>query len=165
MAAEKKLPEPKVIDVVEAQPNKEALGKTFKKEAKSIMDSLAALSIEDVEDLEKKLESTGSYELTVGDQKYNLAKDLVSIKRGKNTLHVEEIIPSVIEPSFGIGRIMYAIFEHNFKFRENDEQRTYISLPAAVAPLKCSVLPLSNNVEFQPFVRQLCKYLIFTLFI
>lgn len=33
-------------------------------------------------------------------------------------------MPSVIEPSFGIGRIMYVIFEHNFHIRENDEQRT-----------------------------------------
>lgn len=52
---------------------------------------------------------------------------------------------------------MYAIFEHNFRQREGDEQRTYFSLPAAVAPLKCSVLPLSGNAEFQPFVKQLCK--------
>ena len=37
---------------------------------------------------------------------------------------VEEIVPSVIEPSFGIGRVMYSIFEHNFKVRENDDQRT-----------------------------------------
>ena len=33
-------------------------------------------------------------------------------------------MPSVVEPSFGIGRIMYSIFEHNFKVREGDEQRT-----------------------------------------
>ena len=37
---------------------------------------------------------------------------------------VKEIMPSVIEPSFGIGRIMYAIFEHNFRMRDGDEQRT-----------------------------------------
>lgn len=37
---------------------------------------------------------------------------------------VEEIVPSVIEPSFGIGRVMYSVFEHNFKMREGDEQRT-----------------------------------------
>lgn len=53
---------------------------------------------------------------------------------------------------------MYAIFEHNFKMRENDEQRTYLTLPAIVAPIKCSVLPLSSNVEFQPFVKKLCKF-------
>ena len=37
---------------------------------------------------------------------------------------VEEFVPSVIEPSFGVGRVMYALFEHNFKIREGDEQRT-----------------------------------------
>lgn len=37
---------------------------------------------------------------------------------------VEEITPNVIEPSFGIGRIMYSIFEHTFHIREGDEQRT-----------------------------------------
>lgn len=37
---------------------------------------------------------------------------------------VEEIIPNVIEPSFGIGRIMYSIYEHSFHIREGDEQRT-----------------------------------------
>ena len=30
----------------------------------------------------------------------------------------------MIEPSFGIGRIMYAVLEHNFNTREGDEQRT-----------------------------------------
>ena len=57
-----------------------------------------------------------------------------------------------------MGRIMYAIFEHNFKVRESSEQRSYFSLPATVAPIKCSVLPLSSNAEFHPFVKQLCKY-------
>lgn len=37
---------------------------------------------------------------------------------------VEEIVPNVIEPSFGIGRIMYTIFEHTFHIRKGDEQRT-----------------------------------------
>ena len=28
---------------------------------------------------------------------------------------VEEIVLSVVEPSFGVSRIMYALFEHNFQ--------------------------------------------------
>ena len=84
-------------------------------------------------------------------------EDMINIKNVTKTVHVEEITPSVIEPSFGIGRIMYSILEHNFKMREGDEQRCYFTLPGIVAPLKCSVLPLSNNKEFQPFVKQICK--------
>jgi len=40
------------------------------------------------------------------------------------SLVVEEFVPSVIEPSFGIGRIMYSIFEHRFRVRAGDEQRS-----------------------------------------
>lgn len=36
---------------------------------------------------------------------------------------MEEYIPAVIEPTFGIGRIMYAVLEHNFKIRPENEQR------------------------------------------
>ncbi len=36
---------------------------------------------------------------------------------------MEEYIPSVIEPTFGIGRIMYSMLEHNFKIRPEDDQR------------------------------------------
>lgn len=59
LAAEKKLAEPKVVDVVEAAPNKGALGKTFKKDAKAITDALANLQVSDVKELERKLNSDG----------------------------------------------------------------------------------------------------------
>lgn len=54
---------------------------------------------------------------------------------------------------------MYSIFEHNFKVRDGDEQRTYFSLPPVIAPLKCSVLPLSNNPEFSPLVADISSKL------
>ena len=38
---------------------------------------------------------------------------------------------------------MYAIFEH--------------CIPAVIAPLKCSVLPLSNNPDFTPLVTKLSQ--------
>ncbi|RZB39530.1 glycine--tRNA ligase [Asbolus verrucosus] len=156
LAAEKKLSEPKTVDVIEAAPNKGVLGKTFKKDAKLITDSLAKLREKDLEEFERSLEANGAYDLVVEDaKKFTLTKEMVAVKRYQKTVHVEEIIPSVIEPSFGVGRVMYAIFEHNFKMRENDEQRTYLSLPASIAPLKCCVLPLSSNAEFVPFVKTL----------
>ena len=81
-------------------------------------------------------------------KKFALTKDMIlEVKRGQRTVHVEELTPSVVEPSFGIGRIMYALFEHNFRMREGDEQRRYFSLPPVIAPLKCSVLPLSGKVK------------------
>ena len=43
--------------------------------------------------------------------------------------------------------------------REGDEQRTYFSLPPVIAPLKCSLLPLSNNTDFVPLVNQISQAL------
>nr|CAD7396501.1 unnamed protein product [Timema poppensis] len=155
LAAEKKLQEPKVIEVTEAVPNKSVVGKAFKKDAKVVQDYLATLQKDVVVEIQKALKD--EYVATINDVNYKLTKDMLVVKNYQKTVHVEEIIPSVIEPSFGIGRIMYALFEHNFRMREGDEQRTFLSLPPVVAPLKCSVLPLSGNAEFQPFVKQLSQ--------
>lgn len=59
LVAEKKLSEPKTIQVTEAVPNKAVLGKVFKKDAKIVTDKLAALSLNDLESLEKSLNETG----------------------------------------------------------------------------------------------------------
>jgi len=159
LCAEKKLPEPVTKDVTEIVPNKGPLGKAFKKEAKAVTDRLAGLSLDEITKMESELES-GMASLSLGDSTVSLSKDMIAVKRYQKTVHVEEIIPSVIEPSFGVGRIMYALFEHNFRVREGDEARTYFSLPPVIAPLKCSLLPLSNNPDFAPIVSQLSQSLI-----
>ena len=69
----------------------------------------------------------------------------------------EKFVPSVIEPSFGIGRIIYCIFEHCFKMREQDQERTYFDFPAKIAPLKCSILPLMGRPEFDQKVQEISK--------
>uniref|UniRef100_T1GTK7 glycine--tRNA ligase n=1 Tax=Megaselia scalaris TaxID=36166 RepID=T1GTK7_MEGSC len=142
MVAEKRLPEPKTVNVSEVITNKQTLGKTFKKDAKTITEALAKLSISEVEGVEK-----------------SSLKDTISVRHSTKTMHVEEIIPSVIEPSFGIGRILYSLLEQNFNTREGDDQRCYFSLPPVIAPLKCSILPLSNNQDFTPFVKKLSSSL------
>lgn len=160
LMAEKKLPAPKNVDVCEIVPNKVLIGKTFKKDSKLVQDALAALTEAEINVVETNLSENGEYNLKLSNgADVKITKDMVQVKRYQKTVHVEEIIPSVIEPSFGVGRIMYAVFEHNFKAREGDEKRTYFSLPPVVAPLKCSVLPLSGNDEFVPFVKQLSQNL------
>lgn len=55
---------------------------------------------------------------------FKISDKELTITKSEKTLHVEEFVPNVIEPSFGIGRVLYAIFEHNFKVRAEDNQRT-----------------------------------------
>lgn len=63
LAAEKKLAEPKVVDVVEVVPNKAAIGKSFKKEAKIITETLSDLTAGDIENIEKQFEAGGYVDL------------------------------------------------------------------------------------------------------
>ncbi|KAF7669289.1 hypothetical protein LDENG_00203290 [Lucifuga dentata] len=146
-----------VVNVVQFEPNKGAIGKAYKKDAKYIMEYLAVCDECFITEQEQLLNETGEFTIETEGKSFKLTKDMVSVKRFQKILHVEEIVPNVIEPSFGIGRIMYTILEHTFHVREGDEQRTYFSFPATVAPYKCSILPLSQNQEFMPFVRELSE--------
>uniref|UniRef100_A0A8C2ER37 Glycine--tRNA ligase n=1 Tax=Cyprinus carpio TaxID=7962 RepID=A0A8C2ER37_CYPCA len=154
LVAEKPLKEP-----ISFNANKGAIGKAYKKDAKLAMEYLAICDECYITEQEKLLNENGEFTIETEGKTFKLTKDMVNVKRFQKTLHVEEVVPNVIEPSFGIGRIMYSIFEHTFRIREGDEQRTYFSFPATVAPYKCSVLPLSQNQEFMPFVRELSEAL------
>jgi glycyl-tRNA synthetase len=59
----------------------------------------------------------------------------------------EKFIPHVIEPSFGIGRIIYSMLEHRFRIR--DQRRTYFDLCPKIAPIKVSLLPLISDNKFK----------------
>merc|ERR1712180_42316 len=154
------LPQPISVDVVEVVLNKPAVGKGLKKNAKAVTEYVEKMTPDEVEKMEAVLNQNGSYTLNIDGQDLSLQKDMVKeVRRYKKDVHVKEVEPHVIEPSFGIGRIMYAVLEHNFKVREEDEQRTWLSLPAQMAPVKCSVLPLSKNEAFEPFVSKISSAL------
>lgn len=55
--------------------------------------------------------------------------------------------PSVIEPSFGIGRILYCMFEHTYYTRKEDEKRTVFAFTPVSAPYKATVFPLLQRAE------------------
>uniref|UniRef100_A0A0P4WLY7 Glycine--tRNA ligase n=1 Tax=Scylla olivacea TaxID=85551 RepID=A0A0P4WLY7_SCYOL len=156
MCVERPLKEAVMVDSLAAQPDKGIIGKTFKKDAKAVQEALAALTIEQAEQMDKALTEQGEYELCG----FKMTRAMVpSFKREQKKVFVEEIVPSVIEPSFGIGRVFYSLLEHSFRVREDDDKRTFFSLATVVAPIKVSVLPLSNKQEFVPFTTQLADAL------
>ncbi|HSX44582.1 MAG TPA: glycine--tRNA ligase [Candidatus Saccharimonadales bacterium] len=54
--------------------------------------------------------------------------------------------PHVIEPSFGLDRLVLAILVMAYdEDKQNDESRTYLKLPAYIAPVKIAVSPLLKN--------------------
>uniref|UniRef100_A0A1I8BHG3 glycine--tRNA ligase n=1 Tax=Meloidogyne hapla TaxID=6305 RepID=A0A1I8BHG3_MELHA len=154
LVAEKKLVQSKQVDVIEAVPNKASIGKLFKNESKKIIDILKKLSNEQIDELENALKNNGKYSFKISEDKtIELDSTHVEVRKYLKTVHVEDVTPSVIEPSFGIGRVMYAVLEHSFRQREGDEKRSYLELPPSIAPIKCSILPISANKRLDPIIQ------------
>lgn len=58
----------------------------------------------------------------------------------------ERLIPHVIEPSFGVERLLMAVLTSAYKEDEqNGEKRVYLALPEHLAPVKFAVSPLLKN--------------------
>lgn len=152
------LAEPRTVELWQVEINKKTFGPKFKKEAKAVEEALLALSEDQYAQLAKDLE-TGVGFVEVNGQKFEVANDNLTVKRGSVTEYVREYTPNVIEPSFGIGRILYSLLEHSWWVREDDEARNVLSFPIVVAPFKCCLLPLSGNAVFEPFVRKFSREL------
>jgi glycyl-tRNA synthetase len=54
---------------------------------------------------------------------FAVTASMLEIKRERKKLAGRNFTPSVIEPSFGIGRIIYCVFEHSYYTREGDDTR------------------------------------------
>jgi len=138
--------------------NKKEIGKTFKGDAKAINQALDDLTDEQRLKCLKEMDENKQIKVTVeGGQEFTLTHDQVAFERFEKTVMEEKFTPSVIEPSFGIGRVIYCIFEHCFKMREGDAARTYFTFPATIAPLKCSILPLISQPAFNEIVQEISK--------
>jgi glycyl-tRNA synthetase len=68
----------------------------------------------------------------------------------------EHVTPHVVEPSFGIGRVVYTVLVHAHE-RDvvDDEERTYLDLPARVAPTTVGVFPLMTRDGLDDRAREL----------
>ena len=67
-------------------------------------------------------------------------------------VHTEsgKITPHVIEPSFGIDRIIYALLESAFDEEQVDEEsRRVLRFKSEIAPIKAAVFPLLNRDELK----------------
>ncbi|KAK4106063.1 glycyl-tRNA synthetase [Parathielavia hyrcaniae] len=160
-----RLDEPRVIEEWEVDIEKKKFGPFYKKDGRAIEAAIMATTQEERGKLAKEMEETGKAFLAVpgvGDGKVEISKDLLAIRWQKRVENIREYTPNVIEPSFGIGRILYSLIEHNYWTRASeggDEARGVLSFPPAVAPTKVLIVPLSSHKDFAPAVRKLSQKL------
>ncbi|XP_055388735.1 glycine--tRNA ligase-like [Condylostylus longicornis] len=156
LVASKRYEEPRLLKSVEMVANRALLGPAFKKDQTLVLESLEEKSDEEKLLIENDLTTSGSYVLQVcnGD-KFTITRPMVKFETVEKKVSEETFVPGVIEPSFGIGRIIYCILEHTFRSRgiEDQEERCFLSLPIVIAPIKCSVLSISTDARFNPIMQ------------
>ncbi|OBA24026.1 glycyl-tRNA synthetase [Metschnikowia bicuspidata var. bicuspidata NRRL YB-4993] len=157
MVVRQALPEPVTVEKFEVDIDKKKFGPKFRKDAGAVQNFLAERTQCELEDLAKELADTSKVVLQVPgvESDVEVGSDLIKIAKVTRVEHVREYTPNVIEPSFGIGRILYSIFEHQFWSRPEDKDRSVLSLPPLVAPTKVLVVPLSNHADLSPLVQKI----------
>lgn len=113
-----KLDQPESRQVWVPELDRKKFGPHFKKDGKLVAEAIEKNATqEQLEAFAKGLETDGSFTVQVdgiNGGEATVTKDLLKIEFKTITSHVREYTPNVIEPSFGIGRILYCLLEHSF---------------------------------------------------
>ena len=157
LMASRRLPEPITITQTIAKVDKKVCGKAFKKDSQLVLSHIEGADQEALDTMAAKMEESKSVTIEVDGKELVLTPEMVSFEKETKTIQEEKFVPHVIEPSFGITRILYSVFEHCFKVRPEDAQRTYFDFPPQVSPVKCSLLPLMNKPEMNAKSQEISK--------
>lgn len=133
-----KYPEPREVEVEKVVGDRAKVGKTYKAEATAVMAALAELAPD-------AARGQAEVEVQVHGRVVRVPAEMFRVERTREKVAGEYIVPHVIEPSYGVDRILYSVLEANFKpvkAAKGEEGLTKLTLPAALAPVAVGVFPL-----------------------
>ncbi len=132
LTAFERFDEPKEVMAEVVKPKFDVMGKRFKGKTKALAERLGALSPEAVAGKESVVIEVDGEQFTVPSECYELTTRTEKVSGQK-------FVPHVIEPSYGVDRILYSVLEHAYS--RKDDYVT-LSLKGLVAPIKVGVFPL-----------------------
>lgn len=164
LVAYEKYQQPREVEKLVIVPVKKELGLAFKGKHKMVVEALEAMGNKDAMEMKASLEAKGEAEFHVCtlNKVVTIKNNMVSISIENKKEHQRVFTPSVIEPSFGIGRIIYCLYEHSFYTRptkDGDERVNVFRFPPLVAPIKCTVFPLVQNQQYEEVAKRIAKSL------
>lgn len=146
MYAIKKFEKPKTVKIKKITPKMDALGPLFKGKAGKIKNILENMVIKDIT---KLLIEIDGETVEIPDNCYEIVKKI-------EKQAMEKFVPHVIEPSYGIDRILYCILEHNYNETERKGvEYRLLKLNINVAPIKVGVFPLINDQKLVKIAREI----------
>jgi glycyl-tRNA synthetase len=136
MYALRALEQPREISMRKVVPKMNILGPQFGKLAGAIKEQLETLDAATVKNIAVKIEG----------KSLDIPKECYEIVEVNEKQTSEKFVPHVIEPSYGIDRILYFLLEHNYvEEKKKDEEYTILQLNPLIAPIKTGVFPLISD--------------------
>jgi glycyl-tRNA synthetase len=137
---------PKTVTTTKPSFNMKKFGPTFKGDsprAKTILENTLP------EMIQEAFDKDGKFTFNIDDNTYDIDETFVKFETKEEKIRGERVIPHIIEPSYGIDRIIYSLLLHSYTedTTEENETRAYFKLPSIIAPIKATVLPLVNKPE------------------
>ena len=150
MYALQKFDKPKVVQVKKIIPNMGKLGPKFKDKAGKIKTVLENMEVKNSKNIV----------IEVDDEKIKIPNDCYKIVEKKEKITGEKIVPHVIEPSYGIDRILYCLLEHSYvETKKKGEEYKLLKLNRIIAPIKTGVFPLISDDKLLKIAKEVDKKL------
>jgi glycyl-tRNA synthetase len=150
MHALRKYDEPKIVEVKKIIPKMDVLGPLFKDRASAIKTALENLDVMNTKEIIVNLDG----------KVIEIPKNGYEIIQTKEKVSGEKFVPHVIEPSYGIDRILYCILEHNYyEGKKKGEEYRILRLNPIIAPIKTGVFPLIGDKKLIEIAREIDKNL------
>ena len=129
------------------EPRMAKLGPEFKRLAKKIAETLRELPESDV----RRFAERGELELSIAEERVLITREHAEVKEVEEVVTGEKFVPHVVEPSFGIDRILYCVLESAYYQREG---KNVLRLSPELAPVKAAVFPLLSREELVRVARE-----------
>ena len=126
---------PRKIERCRIIPNMSVLGKQYRTKAKAIFEALVT-----------SMPTPEGADIEVDGEKLHIPANLFEVRDEVIDIRGEDIIPHVIEPSYGIDRMCYAVLEQAYDEDIADgEARIVMHLSPKIAPVQVAVFPLMSR--------------------
>jgi glycyl-tRNA synthetase len=134
----KQYDEPVTVERPTVDPDMSFLGPEFGAAAADIADALERLARHNPDAFEGE-----TVTVEASEESYTVPVEATGFAVEEVTESGEHVRPHVVEPSFGVGRLVYTVLAHAYEEDVVDgEDRTYLALPPEVAPTTVGVFPL-----------------------
>ncbi len=146
MTVRRKLTTPKKITCVTIKPILRNMSEVNPKSYGAIKEYFS--NIKSIDDkISMDIKNGNVFQVEISGQVYTFHPDMFTFIENNNIIAYESFIPHVLEPSFGIDRLIYAVLEQNIWHRKIDERRLVLSLPNDLILYDLAVFPLHKKED------------------